>query len=315
MSPRARVYAVVAAAALVAAAAVVGVAYLQARGQSTTRAGAVTKPHAGLPPLFFDFGTRSDAESSALARGAALLHDGKRAQAAAIFDRYDSVQAQIGRAFAAWPSGSLDEMKHLLALHEDDPVVNLHYAIALYWSGRNADAVKQFQAVDTKFPDSASSVDAEDILYADRFVPGLPHMIAPVAIPSGRTIGEQLAKATSPLQRGVIDWYLDRRVSARRALTEAARAAPADPMVQTLAAVSYYSKRNPTAAFSRLGPLSGRFPKAAVVYLHLGELLLWQKELQKARTQLEKAVAVEPRSVYAAQAKKLLSALATNGTK
>jgi tetratricopeptide (TPR) repeat protein len=226
------------------------------------------------------------------------------------------VQAQIGSAFATWPKGSLDAVKHLLALHADDPVVNLHYAIALYWSGRNADAVKQFQAVDTKYPDSASSVDAEDILYANRFVPGLPFMLAPVSIPSAPTLAQQLQKAkASPLTYGVMLWKLDRRVSARRALNEAAAAAPNDPLVLTLDAVSYYSKRNTQPAFAHLGPLTGRFPKAAVVRLHLGELLLWQKELVKARVQLRAAVADEPSSVYAAQAKRLLSALATNGTK
>ncbi|MES1248307.1 MAG: tetratricopeptide repeat protein [Actinomycetota bacterium] len=316
MSPRTRVYAVVAAAAAVAVAAIVGVTWLQARGETTSRPGAVTTPRPGIPPLFFDFGLRNDAETRALATAAKLLQEGKRARAAAVFARYPgSVQAQIGAAFAAWPKGSLDAVRHLLVLHADDPVVNLHYAIALYWSGRNADAEKQFEAVDSKFPDSPSSVDAEDILYAGRYASGLPHMIAPVAIPSGRTIGEQLAKARTPLVRGVIEWYLERRVSARRALNEAARAAPDDPMVQTLDAVAYYSKRNPTAAFSRLGPLTGRFPKAAVVRLHLAELLLWQKQVAKARVQLRAAVADEPTSVYAEQAKELLSALATNGTK
>jgi predicted Zn-dependent protease len=318
MSPRARVYAVVAAAAAVVAAVVVGVTYLQARGQSTTAPGAVTAPRAGIPPLLFDFGVRDDAESRALARGARLLHDGKRAQAAAIFRRYPrSVQAEIGSAFAAWPKGSLDAVKHLLALHQSDPVVNLHYAIALYWSGRNADAVKQFEAVDKKFPDSPSSVDAEDILYQSRFpIPGLPYMLAPVTIPRAPTLALQLQKAkASPLVYGVMLWRLDRRVSARRALDAAAKASPNDPMVLTLDAVSHYSKANPTAAFSRLGPLTGRFPKAAVVRLHLGELLLWQKEIAKSRVQLRDAVADEPHSVYAEQAKRLLSALATNGTK
>ena len=316
MSPRARVYAVVAATAAVAVASVVGVTYLQSRGERTTQRGAVTKPRAGVPPLLFDFGLRNDAETRALARGAALLRNGKRAQAAAIFGRYHSVQAQLGTAFAAWPNGSLDAVRQLLAHHPDDPVVNLHYAIALYWSGRNADAVRQFEAVDAKFPDSPSSVDAEDILYSGRFVPGLPFMLAPVSIPAAPTLAQQLQRAkASPLTYGVMLWRLDRRVSARRALNAAAAKAPDDPLVLTLDAVAHYSKRAPAAAFGRLGPLTARFPKAAVVRLHLGELLLWQKEVGKARAQLRAAAADEPGSVYAAQAKKLLSALVTTGTK
>jgi predicted Zn-dependent protease len=317
MSPRARVYAVVAAAAAVAVAAVVGVTYLQARDQSTTRPGAVTKPRAGVPPLLFDFGVRNDAETKALAEGARLLRAGKQAQAAAIFARYPgSTQAQIGSAFASWPKGSLDAVKHLLVLHPDDPVVNLHYALALYWSGRNADAVKQFQAVDSKFPNSQSSVDAEDILYAGSFAQGLPLLLVPVSLPSAPTLAEQLAKAkSSPLAYGSMQWRLDHRVSARRAFAAAVRAAPDDPAAQTLLAVSYYSKRNPTAAFARLGPLTGRFPHAAVVRLQLGVLLLWQKQAQKGIAQLRLAVRDQPGSVYAKEAKALLSKLATNGTK
>ena len=317
MSPRARVYAVVAAAAAVAAGAVVGVTYLQARGESTTAPGAVAKPRAGIPWLLFDFGIRNDAETRALANGATLLRQGKRAQAAAIFARYPgSVQAQIGSAFATWPKGSLDTVRHLLVLHPDDPVVNLHYAIALYWSGRNADAVKQFQAVDRRFPDSPASVDAEDILYSNRFAPGLPLLLVPVAIPSAPTLAQQLGKAkASPLVYGVMMWKLDRRVSARRAFAAAVRAAPNDAAAQTLLAVSYYSKASPAATFGRLGPLTARFPHAAVVRLQLGLLLLWQKQTKKGIAQLRLAAADQPGSVYSKEAKTLLSKLETNGTK
>jgi predicted Zn-dependent protease len=212
----------------------------------------------------------------------------------------------------------LDTVKQLVAANPQSPVAQLHLALALYWSGRNADAVRAFQQVDSRFPDSPSAVDAEDILYASHFpIPGLPYMLAPVDIPSAPTLADQVAKAreSSPVAYGVMLWRLNRRVSARRVLDAAAAGAPDDPVVQTLAAVSHFSKKNPTAAFSRLGPLTGRFPKAAVVRLHLGVLLLWQNELGKARTQLRQAVADEPHSIYAEQAKKLLSALVTNGTK
>jgi Flp pilus assembly protein TadD len=114
---------------------------------------------------------------------------------------------------------------------------------------------------------------------------------------------------------GVALWNLRRPISAERQFRAAAALAPNDPMAQTAAAVGAFSKARPVLAFSKLGPLTGRFPRAAVVRLHLGILLLWSKELGKARTQLRLAAADEPRSAYGMAAKKLLSALASTGTK
>jgi tetratricopeptide (TPR) repeat protein len=323
MSPldrqRARVNAAVAAAALLAVGAVVGVTLLQTRGSQTTQPGAVSKPRAGIPLLLFDYGVRDDAETRDLARGAALLKHGKRAEAEAVFSRYHSVQAQIGEAFARWPD--LDAVKEIAAHYPDSAVAQLHLGLALLWAGRNADAVKQLEEVDSRFPDSPSSVDAEDVLFAGRYVPGLPYIVVPVTLPNASTLAQQLARARrlrgadGKLAYGVMLWRLDRRVSARREFDAAARLAPNDPAILTAAAVSRFTKRNPTAAFARLGPLSGRFPKAAVVRLHLGLLLIWTKQVEKGARQLRLAADEQPGSVYADEAKKLLSALVANGTK
>src|SRR4051812_1947514 len=322
MGPRARVNAVVAAAAVLAVGAVVGVTLLQTRGSETTAAGAVSKPRAGIPLLLFDFGLRNDAEVRDLARGAQLLKQGKRAPAEALFARHHSLQAQIGAAFARWPD--LDTVKELAAAHPDSPIAQLHLGIALLWAGRNADAVRALEDVDTRFPDAPSAVDAEDVLYAGRDVPGLPFIVVPARLPAAPTLAQQVAiaarAATKPnaqarLVYGVMLWRLHRRVSARRELEAAATLAPPDPAILTAAAVSPFTKRNPVAAFGRLGPLTGRFPGAAVVRLHLGLLLVWTRKVEKGAAQLRLAVRQEPKSVYAEQAKKLLSALVTNGTK
>ena len=316
MSPRTRVYAVVAATAALAVGGVVAVTWLQTRGETTAAPGSVAKPRPGVPPLLFDFGTQSGAEPRDLATAAALLKSGKRAQAAAIFGRYHSVQAQIGSTFARWPDGSLDAMKEIVAKHPKDPVAQLHYGLALYWSGRNADAVKALQQVDRRFADSPSAVDAEDLLYAGRFFPGLPYMVAPVRLPEAPTLAAQLATAKSdPLVFGVMLWRLDRRVSARRALDAAVRANPNDPLTLTLAAVSHFTKTKPAAAFGRLGPLTGRFPRSSVVRLHLGLLLLWERQVKKGAAQLRLAAADGPSTLYGRQAKKLIAALVPNGTK
>ena len=52
-----------------------------------------------------DLGVRTDPEAVALRRAATLYNGGKAKQAAAIFARYRSLEAQVGAALAAWPGG------------------------------------------------------------------------------------------------------------------------------------------------------------------------------------------------------------------
>ena len=68
-------------------------------------------------------------------------------------------------------------------------------------------------------------------------------------------------------------------------------------------------------AFARLGPLTGEFPKAAVVRFHLGVLLIWTKKVEKGLAQFRWAVADEPDSIYSKEAKTLIAALPNTGTK
>jgi tetratricopeptide (TPR) repeat protein len=317
VAPRTRVYATVLAVAVLVVAGVVSVTWLQARGQSTSSA---LKPRKGIPPLLFDYGFRADAETRDLARGAALLKAGKRTEAAALFARYQDVQAQLGTAFSKWPD--VDEVEKIAAQHPDSAVAQLHLGLALAYAGRDRDAVSALKRVDTEFPDSPSSVDAENLLYS-RDIPGLPYLIVPVDVPSAPTLAQQVAIAArdarsggaqAKLRYGVMLWRLQRRISAQRWLDAAAKLDPS-PETSTAAAVASFTKRNPVDAFGRLGPLTGRYPKAAVVRFHLGILLLWTRQLAKARTQLQMVVVSDRDSLYGKEAEKLLSALGPNGTK
>jgi tetratricopeptide (TPR) repeat protein len=319
VSARTRVFATVAVAAVAVAGATVSVTWLQSRGGSTQ---AAVHPRQGVPPLFFDFGLRNDAEVRDLSRGATLLGRGKRAQALALFERHHSVQAQLGEAFAKWPD--LDAVTSIAARNQRNAVAQLHLGLALSWAGRNADAVKTLQRVATQFPDTPSAVDAGTLLYSRRFVPGLPLLIVPVDLPEASTLAEQVAIARraaadggekAKLAYGAILWRLNRVVSARRELAAAAKLAPNDPVALTAAGVSRFAKPDPTPAFAALGPLTGRFPHAAVVRFHLGLLLIWTRRLAKARAQLRLAIREAPDSVYARQAGRLLSALPRGGTK
>jgi tetratricopeptide (TPR) repeat protein len=318
MSPRARVFAAVGAAAAAVAGVTVGIAWLQARGPAAN----AVHPRAGVPPLLFDYlGVRDGAEVSALERGAQLLKQGKRAQAAAVFARYRSLQAQIGQTFAKWPD--LAAVEQLAAHHEDSAVMRLHLGLALLWAGRDNDSLTTLQEVGTRFPDSPSAVQAEDVLYA-RDIPGLPYIIVPATIPTASSLAKQIELAARAAARpdaqaklayGALLWQLERRVSARREFAAAARLAPNDPDVLTALGVSRFTKANPTTAFASLGPLTGRFPKAAVVRFHLGLLLLWTRQVAKGTKQLRLVARSQPDSLYGKEARKLLSALVPNGTK
>src|SRR3954453_1928109 len=323
MTPRARVVAIVAAAALLAVAGTVTITWLQTRGETTTAPGSVAKPRPGRPPLVFDFGVRNDAETRALAGAATLLNSGRAKDAKSIFSRYHSVDAQIGTAIAKWPDGSLDSLKRLVAAHPRSAAAQLHLGLALFWSGRTADSAKRLRVVDTSFPDSPEAVTAENVLYG-QMAPNLPLIVTGLALPGAPTAAAQLrileraassGRVAAKLRYGSALWFLKRRVSAERQFAAAAKLAPDDPRTQTLAAVARFTKRQPVAAFSRLGPLTGRFPRPFVVPFHPRVLLIWTREVARGKKQLAYAVRYEPHSPWAKAARELLSALPKDGTK
>jgi predicted Zn-dependent protease len=323
VTPRARVLTIVAVGACVAAAGTVGITLLQTHGESATVPGAVTKPRQGRPPLFLDFGARGDAQAQALSRAATLLNHGNAHQAAVIFGRYHSLQAEIGVAFARWPDGGLDELKRLVSTYPASPAAQFNLGMAYYWSGRVADAARTWRRVDASYPDSPESVEAENLLYPT-FKSGLPFIVTTVGEPSAPSFAAQLrllahaareADATAKLRYGLALWQLERRVSAERQFDAAAKLAPNDPVMRTAAAVGAFTKRAPVHAFGLLGPLTGEFPRAAVVRFHLALLLVWTRQPAKALRELRITIADEPQSVYAKEARQLLAALGQHGTK
>jgi tetratricopeptide (TPR) repeat protein len=323
MTARARVAAIVAVAACVAAGAVVGVTFLQTRGESTTAPGSVTKPRAGIPPLFLDFGVRDGRDVRDLSRAANLLQQKRVAAARAIFSRYNSLPAQIGTAFANWPNGGLDTLKRLAGQNPQSALAAFNLGFAYLWSGRVSDAAAAWQRVAAKFPDSPESVQAENLLYP-RYAKDLPFLVLPVALPRAPSRAVQLRRLAAAAQRpdeaaklryGLALWQLWRRVSAERQFAAAAKLAPRDPAARTAAAVALFTKRAPVRAFSKLGPLTGVFPRSAAVRFHLGVLLVWTGDAKKGLVQLRLAAADEPDSLYGREARKLLDALVTHGTK
>jgi tetratricopeptide (TPR) repeat protein len=319
VSARARTALVVAVLAAVAGVIVVGVAALTAEEtDAPASADAAATPRKGFPPLELALGIRDDAEAADLRRAAALYEQGKRQQAAALFARHDSLEAKLGSAFAAWPA-SEDRIEQLGALYPRSSLVQLHVGLSRFWAGQAGALTAWREARDVE-PDTPYAVRAGDLLHPE-FAPGLPGFIVSFDYRiEGETPADQLQRLAADrtlrgrLLYGIALQGLGRPVSARRAFEEARALAPNNVDALVADAVGRYDKGNPSTAFSRLGPLSRRFPHAATVRFHLGLLLLWQKNLKEATRQLELAREAEPGGKIAGEAKRFLDAVRNAGT-
>jgi tetratricopeptide (TPR) repeat protein len=284
------------------------------------------KPRRGSPPLALDLGLRTDPEARALERAQTLYdRDHDKARAKRIFEGYHSLEAQVGAAVAAWPSGTVARLEKLAAENPRSALVALHLGFALYWSRREQEAVGAWRRAERLQPDSPYAVRAADFLHP-RFFPGLPVFVPSFEAPRRiRSLSPQqqvaaLAAAArsdgadAKILYGVALQRLGRPRSAEKQFAAAARREPNDPEARAAAAVGLFDKDNPALAFSRLGPLVRVFPHAQTVRFHLGLLLLWLAQVNKAREELQKARAEAPNSALGREAAAYLAALRKVGT-
>src|SRR6266571_3341776 len=147
MTPRGRVFVLVALAA-VAASGIVVIGVLATRSHVAT-----VKPRRGFPPLALDLGLRADPEARALRRAQELYKGGKPKEAAGIFGRYHSLEAQVGSATASWPAGTVAQLETLAGAHARSSLVALELGLALYWSRKDSEAVMSWRAAKHLQPD------------------------------------------------------------------------------------------------------------------------------------------------------------------
>ena len=238
-------------------------------------------------------------------RGARLLDAGRVAPARRVFARVDSLEAKVGRAFASWPNGTVDRLVQLAGLYPRSSLVQLHLGLALFWAN-DGDAETAWREAEDVEPDSPVRARRRGSAAPPASRPGIPLFVPSVPLPAavvGKPAAEQLRLLSEGARRGPA-WRLyygvalqraGRRVSARRAFDAAVRArrpGAAEPLVA--AAVARFDKDRPEEAFSRLGPLTRRFPHSASVRFHLGLLLLWTGRLEEARRQLRLAQEAQP---------------------
>jgi tetratricopeptide (TPR) repeat protein len=319
MDRRTRVFLVVVIAALVAAGAAIAAALVL--GSDDPKGGG----REGAPPLVLDLGLRTDPEATALRRAERLYTDQRRADAERIFARYDSPPAQIGSAFSNWPEGAVTKLERLAAEHPRDARVLLHLGFARFWVGRDSEALQAWRDAARVDPDSPSAGRADDVLH-DNFPRGRPHFVpsfdAPASL-TGLSAPRQFATLArrarsrdvkAKLLYGLALQRLGHRLSAQRQYDAAVRLEPRNPEARVAAAVVRFDKARPSVAFSRLGPLTRRFPRAQSVRFHLGLMLLWLARAQpgsveQGKTQLRRARALGPTTVLGREAKRLLDSL------
>ena len=209
------------------------------------------------------------------------------------------VEQQVREALQAWPAGTVRRLRILAARYPGSALVRLELGLALAFSGQQSDATRAWREAEQVQPDSPSAVRAQDLRHPSS-APGLPPFV-----PS-------FVRATSPVEahllRGAGYQQALRPVSAEREFRAAARLAPNDPEALTAAAVGLYDKDRPALAFSHLGPLAQRFPRAQTVHFHLGLLLIYFGDLARARRELAQARAEGPRTPLGKRADTLLKA-------
>jgi tetratricopeptide (TPR) repeat protein len=316
---RTRVFLVVVIAALVAGGAAIAAALVL--GSDDQEGGG----REGAPPLVLDLGLRTDPEAIALRRGERLYSEQKRADAERIFARYDSPPAEIGSAFSHWPEGTVSKLERLAAEHPRDSRVLLHLGFARFWVGRDNEALQAWRDAARVEPDSPSAGRADDVLHPG-FPRGRPHFVPSFGLPSsltGLTAPRQVAilarfarsrDVKAKLLYGLALQRLGHRLSARRQYDAAVRLEPRNPEARVAAAVVRFDKARPSVAFSQLGPLTRRFPRAQSVRFHLGLMLLWLARAQpgsveQGKAQLRQARALGPTTVLGREAKRLLDSL------
>ena len=321
MSPRTRIRLIVGGLALVAAALVAGVALI-GRGDGS--------PGEKPPVLELSVLLGADSEAQALRAAERAYDSGQtenaRAQFAALLrDHPESLEAAVGAAVSSWPDGTFERLRELAASHPDSALVHLHLGLALYAEGQQDEAAAEWRKAVEVEPDSQSAVRAGDVLHPD-MAPGLPSFVTALEPPpglTGKSPQDQLDELEAAARNGGADeWILygtalqriGKPISARVAFDRALELAPDRLDAKVAAAVARFDKDDPSAAFSRLGPLARDNPDSALVRFHLGVLLLWIRDVQDARAQLEKAAATMPVSLYSREAKSLLSRLEGIGT-
>jgi tetratricopeptide (TPR) repeat protein len=179
--------------------------------------------------------------------------------------------------------------------------VQFNYATALFCAGYLADADQAFRAAKRAGRDTFYEIQSDVILHPQFFNKGYP--------PFQSESTDPLLVQGAILQRG------GHQHSAERLFARAARLHPRSDQAQVAAAVGLFDMDNLSASFSKLGPLTRRFPRSQSVRYHLGLLLAWTGQRDQAVREFRLAASLGPKTRLGAEAATFLGSLVAGGTK
>jgi Flp pilus assembly protein TadD len=327
VSSRTRIRLIVGAVALAAAGIAVG-ATLMGRGDDAPEA--AQPKQRGAPGLELSVVLRTDREAKRLRAAERAYDRGNRAAAKDEFDTLltsdpESVEAAVGAAVSGWPDQTLLRLRQLAAEYPESALVHLHLGLALYADGDDTAAATEWRKALEVEPDTPSALRAEDLIHPD-MAPGRPFFypsFAPTLDLSRDSPAAQLdALRRQAVRGGVKDNLLygvalqriGRPVSARVAFARALELDEESLDARVADAVGRFEKDKPAESFSRLGPLAQANPRSPLVRFHLGLCLLWIRDVENARMQLQKAADADRHGFYGREARALLSRLEAIGT-
>jgi tetratricopeptide (TPR) repeat protein len=321
---------IVSAAAVAAAGVAVGGALVQGsstggevHGQTATTT-ADEKPEP--PALELALSDRDDREAGALRVAERLYETGRPDEARRRFEALlaanpDSIEAAVGAAITAWPTGTVERLEALVRATPASATAHLNLGLALVAGGELEEARREWHEAERVDPDSPVALRADDLLHPE-MPPGRPQFVLSAKPPQGfgdLSYREQLALLERRAESGGVQGWLvygnvlerrGRTLAARRAYERALALEPESIEAQTAAAVIRFDKDDPSAVFSLLGPIASAHPRAAIVRFHLGFALLWLPDVRAARKQLRLAAEADPGSFYAREARRILVSLA-----
>jgi tetratricopeptide (TPR) repeat protein len=203
-------------------------------------------------------------------------------------------------AFAHGPKAAARELEPLAQRNPDDPVVAFNDGTALYCAGYVQDAVQAFRQAKKAGRDTFYEVQADNLLHPQFFQQGYPPF--------------QYYGHVPLLVQGEIQQRQYHQETAEKLWARAARLRPNDPEAQVAAAVGRFDMDNLSASFSRLGPLTKRFPRSQSVRFHLGLLLVWTGQRDLAIAEFRKAVALGRTTPLGKDAERFLKGIVPTGT-
>jgi tetratricopeptide (TPR) repeat protein len=207
-------------------------------------------------------------------------------------------EKQIRQAYKSWPKGSIAAMERLGREYPKDPVVQLYRGLALYWAGYLADAEVVLRSAKKIGRDTPWEVQADNLLHPQF------QINYPTFVPT---------RADPLLEQGARLQTQGKQHSALEVFEQAARKRPKDCDAAVAVAVAHFDKDRLDASFSRLGPLTRKFPRCQTVRYYLGLLLAWTGQRDPAIVQFQKAVELGPNTERGKGAAEFLKSVTGGG--